>query len=61
MYDMDVGCSLKDPTASMTVGQNGNRHVYREIDRQSGRNLGVARLVASAWQVGAAKRGKGRE
>jgi hypothetical protein len=43
------------------VGQNGNRHVCRETDRQSGRNLGVARLVASTWQVGVAKRGKGRE
>ncbi len=34
------------------VGHNGNRHVCRETDRQSGRNLGVARLVASMWQVG---------
>ena len=43
------------------VGQNGSWHDCRGTDRQSGRNLGVARLVASTWQVGVAKRGKGRE
>ena len=48
-------------TPQECVGQNGNRHVCGETDRQSGRNLGVARIVASTWQVGVGKRGKGRE
>ncbi len=43
------------------VGQNGNRDVWQGTDRRTGRNLGVARLVAPMWQVGAAKSGKGRE
>ena len=48
-------------TPQKCVGQNGNRHVHRKTDRHSGRILGEARLVASTWQVGVAKRGKGRE
>jgi hypothetical protein len=48
-------------TPQECVGQNRNRHVCGETDRQSGRNLGVARIVASTWQVGVGKRGKGRE
>jgi hypothetical protein len=48
-------------TPQECVGQNGNRHVRQGTDRQSGRNIGVARLVAPTWQVGVAKTGKGRE
>ena len=47
--------------APEVVGENGNQHAWRGIDRQTGRNLGIARIVAPTWQVGAAKKGKGRE
>jgi hypothetical protein len=43
------------------VGQIGNQHVFRGTDRQTRRNLGVARLVAQTWQVGVAKKGKLRQ
>ena len=74
VFGRDVGNAVRSwlevsPTTSVGfnlvvivyVGQNGNRHVCGETDRQSGRNLGVARIVASTWQVGVGKRGKGRE
>ena len=48
-------------TPQECVGQNGYRHVCWGTDRHTGRNLGIVRLVALTWQVGVAKRGKGRE
>ena len=48
-------------TPQECVGQNGNSHVLQGTDRQTGRNLGVARLVAPTWQARAAKRRKSRE
>jgi len=48
-------------TPQECVGQNGNRRICQETDRRTGRNLGIARLVAPTWQGGAAKKGKGRE
>jgi hypothetical protein len=43
------------------VGQNGNQHVLQRTDRQTGRNLGIARLVAPTWEVGVAKKGKHKQ
>jgi hypothetical protein len=48
-------------TPQECVGQNGNQHVLRGTDRQTRRNLGVARLVAPTWQVRAAKKGELRQ
>jgi hypothetical protein len=49
------------PEAVELLGRMGiGMTAGRQTDDQ-GRNLGVARLVASTWQVGVAKRGKGRE
>jgi hypothetical protein len=43
-------------TLQECVGQNGNQHVHLGTDRQTRRNLGVGRLVAPTWQIGAAKK-----
>ena len=48
-------------TPQECVGQNGNQHVFWGTDRQTGRSLGVARLVAPAWQVRVAKKGELRQ
>ena len=48
-------------TPQECVGQNGNQHVLRKTDRRPRRNLGVARLVAPTWKVGAAKKGKHKQ
>ncbi len=48
-------------TPQECVGQNGNQPVFWMTDRQTGRSLGVARLVALTWQVGVAKRGELRQ
>ncbi len=43
-------------TPQECVGQNGNQHVLRGTDKQTRRNLGVARLVALTWQIGTARK-----
>ncbi len=46
---------------AVAVGQNANQHILRRTDGRPGRSLGVARLVAPTWQVGATKKGKHKQ
>jgi hypothetical protein len=41
------------------VGHNGNQQ--QSTDRQRRRNLGIARILAPTWHVGASKKRRGRE
>jgi hypothetical protein len=56
-WKKEVASPFKTPQEC--VGHNGNQQ--QSTDRQRRRNLGIARILAPTWHVGASKKRRGRE